>query len=135
MHLKFIATILILVSLNACQLISPIFVEYNGVRRDVAKWINQQSVLSMQQKRSLAQLSKAQQKLVNIDGISNDSKLNIAKENSIAMYCAQLNLTQSKITQLQNRVFASPTEQNRILEKYDQEFPKFKLDPNTIQCE
>jgi hypothetical protein len=45
-------------SLSACQIISPIFVDYNGVRRDVAQWINQQQLMSMQQKRSLAQLSR-----------------------------------------------------------------------------
>lgn len=36
-------------SLSACQIISPIFVDYNGVRRDVAQWINQQQLMSMQQ--------------------------------------------------------------------------------------
>lgn len=35
-------------SLSACQIISPIFVDYNGVRRDVAQWINQQQLMSMQ---------------------------------------------------------------------------------------
>lgn len=135
MHLKFIAFILFLTSLSACQLISPIFVEYNGVRRDVAEWINKQSLLNMQQKRSLAQLSKAQQKLVNIDHLSSDLKLSIAKENSIAIHCAHLHVSDKKIAQLQNQVFANPNEQNRILKKYDQKFPKFRLDPKKIQCE
>lgn len=135
MHLKTLALPFVFIALSACQLISPIFVEYNGVRRDVADWINQQNLLSMQQKRSLVQLSKAQQKLVNIDRISNESKLSIAKENSIAMHCAQLHLEQSQIEALRSQIFANPTEQNRILEKYDQEFPKLRLDPNMIECE
>ena len=135
MFVKTIALPFLFISLSACQLVSPIFVDYHGVRRDVAQWINQQTLLSMQQKRSLAQLSKAQQTLVNIDGIASDSKLSIAKENAIAMHCAQLHLTEFKITQLQSQVFASPAEQNRILEKYDREFPKLKLDPGLIQCE
>lgn len=135
MRFKILVLPLLFVSLSACQLINPNFVEYNGVNRDVAQWINQQSSLSMQQKRSLAQLSKAQQKLVNIDRISSDSKLSIAKENSIAMHCAQLHLEQSQIEALQSQVFANPTEQKRVLEKYDQEFPKLRLDPNMIQCE
>lgn len=135
MHLKTLALPFVFISLSACQLISPIFVEYNGVRRDVAQWINQQTFLSMQQKRSLAQLSKAQQKLVHIDRISSDSKLSIAKENSIAMHCAQLHLKPTQIEALQSQIFANPTERNRILERYDQEFPKLRLDPNLIQCE
>ena len=53
--------------LTACQVVSPIFVDYNGVRMDVAKWINNHQLLTMQQKRSLAQLSKAQQKLGSVD--------------------------------------------------------------------
>ncbi|SPL71994.1 hypothetical protein [Acinetobacter stercoris] len=42
-------------------MISPTFVDYNGVRMNVAKWINQQQMLGMQQKRRLVQLSKVQQ--------------------------------------------------------------------------
>lgn len=50
-------------AITACQVISPIFVNYNGVRRDVAQWINHQQFMSMQQKRTLAQLSRAQQQI------------------------------------------------------------------------
>ena len=57
-------------SLSACQIISPIFIDYNGVRRDVAQWINQQQLMSMQQKRSLAQLSRKS------DAIRKMSRLN-----------------------------------------------------------
>ncbi|MDN5511831.1 MAG: hypothetical protein L0G53_06190 [Acinetobacter sp.] len=57
---KFIAISLIALITTACQLISPLFVSYNGVRMDVARWINNQQLLSMQQKCSLAQLSKTQ---------------------------------------------------------------------------
>ena len=61
-------TLGLIISISAgCQVVSPLFVDYNGVRRDVAKWINHQQLLSMQQKRSLVQLSKAQQQLYYID--------------------------------------------------------------------
>lgn len=133
MKIKSLVLILSLTLLTACQTISPIFVDYNGVRMDVAKWINQHQLLSMQQKRSMVQLSKAQQQLHRIDNISETQKLAIAKDNSIAMHCAQQHLTESQISQLQQQIFGD--DKQRILEIYDQKFPKLKLDVNAIQCE
>lgn len=134
MQVKFTFIFILIFQLSACQLISPIFVNYNGVRMDVAKWINQQTLMSMQQKRTLAQLSRAQQKLVRIDQISADQKLGISKENAIAMHCAQLKLSQKKIQQLQIQVFGAD-QKELVLNTFEQNFPKLKLDPNTIQCE
>lgn len=134
MKIKLILIAVISLFISACQLVSPIFVNYNGVRMDVAKWINSQTLLSMQQKRSLAQLSKAQQKLVNIDHISVDEKLTIAKENLMAMHCAHLHVSDKKIVQLQNQIFGE-NEKIKILEKFKQNFPKLKLDPDSIQCD
>ena len=134
MNPKLLFVAAILLPLSACQLISPIFVNYNGVRMDVAKWINNQSLLSMQQKRSLAQLSKAQQKLVRINEIPENKKLEISKDNTIAMICARRHLTEYKITQLQNQVFGKD-ERVSILEQYEQQFPKVKLDAESIICE
>ena len=132
--MKILLILTILATLNACQLISPLFVDYNGVRRDVAKWINQQSLLNMQQKRSLAQLSKAQQKISLIEHITHDEKIIISKENAIAMYCAQLNLSNQKIEQLQTQIFGK-VEKKFILESFEQNFPKLKLDASSIQCD
>ena len=134
MRIQYLLITTLIPLLGACQVISPIFVDYNDVRMDVAKWINNHQLLSMQQKRSMAQLSKAQQKLVRIDTISNDKKLSISKENSIALHCAHLHLSAKQIDQLQNQIFDTE-EKERILKKYDQEFPKIKLDSSTIQCE
>ena len=131
---KFIAISLIALTTTACQLISPLFVNYNGVRMDVAHWINNQQLLSMQQKRSLAQLSKAQQKLYRIEQIPQDQKLAITTQNQIALHCAQLHVSEHKINQLQLIVFGKDKKQ-QILEKYEQEFPKVKLDASAIQCE
>ena len=134
MRIQYLLITTLIPLLGACQVISPIFVDYNDVRMDVAKWINNHQLLSMQQKRSMAQLSKAQQKLVRIDSISNDQKLSISKENSIALHCAHLHLSAKQIDQLQNQIFDTE-EKERILKKYDQEFLKIKLDSSTIQCE
>ncbi|OTG75443.1 hypothetical protein B9T26_05510 [Acinetobacter sp. ANC 4169] len=131
---KFIAISLIALTTTACQLISPLFVNYNGVRMDVAHWINNQQLLSMQQKRSLAQLSKAHQKLYRIEQIPQDQKLAITTQNQIALHCAQLHVSEHKINQLQLIVFGKDKKQ-QILEKYEQEFPKVKLDASAIQCE
>ena len=134
MSIKNIGLLCSLSLLTACQIISPVFVDYNGVRRDVATWINQQTLLSMQQKRSLAQLSKAQQKLVRIEKIEQQQKFEIAKENSIALHCAQQHLTAHKITQLQEKVFGKDQQQH-ILTVYAQQFPQLKLDVSQIKCE
>ena len=134
MNIKILAISALIPILSACQLISPIFVDYNGVRMDIAQWINQQSLLTMQQKRSLAQFSKAQQKLVNIEKIQDEQKFEIAKENSIALHCAQQHVSLDKIQQLQQQIFGKD-DQMRILNVYDQQFPKIKLDAQKIQCE
>ena len=131
---KLLVLLLFIGNSTACQLISPIFVDYNGVRMDVAKWINHQPLLSIQQKRSLVQLSKAQQKLYPIKNIPEDQKLKSAQENSMAMHCAGLHLSQHKIEQLQSQVFGD-VEKQQILDRYNQYFPKVKLDSHSIQCE
>ena len=134
MRIQYLLIAMFIPMLGACQLISPIFVDYNGVRMDVAKWINNHQLLSMQQKRSMAQLSKAQQKLVRIDTIPDDQKLSISKENSIALHCAHLHLSAKQIDQLQNQIF-DEQQKEKILKKYEQEFPKIKLDSSMLQCE
>lgn len=131
---KILISLSLLMYLSACQLVSPIFVEYSGVRMDVAKWINSQTFLSMQQKRSLAQLSRAQQKIVKIDEIQKSYKVEISMQNTIAFYCANQYLSPKKIGQLQDQIFDA-ADKNRILEKFNQEFPKVKLDTSKIVCD
>ena len=134
MNIQILAVSLLILNLSACQLISPIFVDYNGVRMDVAQWINQQPLMTMQQKRTLAQLSRAQQKLVKIDQITEHDKVAISTQNAIALYCANQHLSPKKIAQLQDQIFNS-ADKKRILEKFDQEFPKVKLDTSKIECD
>ena len=120
--------------LSACQAISPIFVDYNGVRRDVAEWINGQNLLSMQQKRSLAQLSRAEQPLLHADKAEDPAtRLALAKSHQEAMHCANLVLSAKKIDQLQTQVWGA--DKARVLAYYQQHFPKLKLDANSIQCD
>ena len=128
-------TLGLIISISAgCQVVSPLFVDYNGVRRDVAKWINHQQLLSMQQKRSLVQLSKAQQQLYYIDRIPVEQKLALATQNQIALHCAHQYLSENKINQLQELIFGADNK-HTILQQYDQQFPKVKLAASAIQCE
>ena len=120
-------------SLSSCQFISPIFVDYNGVRRDVAQWINQQQFMSMQQKRALAQLSRAQQKIKRYPEYDQTQRLAVTQENQIALHCARLHVTEQKIQQLQEKIYAS--EIQAILNRYTQLAPQIKLDPQSIQCD
>ena len=131
---ELIAISLMATVITGCQIISPIFIDYNGVRMDVAQWINHQQLLTMQQKRSLAQLSKAQQKLYRIEQIPEDQKLAIAKQNQIALHCAYQHLSEHKIKQLQAMVLGQD-KKDAILKKYAQEFPQIKLAASAIQCE
>lgn len=133
MKYSIILSLLVGLSLSGCQLISPIFVDYNGVRMDVAKWINTQTLQSMQQKRSLAQLSKAQQKIKNFPPADDTTRFAIAKENAVAMHCAQLHLSQKKIKQLQSQIFG--TDKAQILMNYQLHAPAIKLDEKSIQCD
>lgn len=120
-------------SLSACQIISPIFVDYNGVRRDVAQWINQQQLMSMQQKRSLAQLSRAQQKIGRYPEYDQSQRLAVTRENQIALHCARLHVTEHKIRQLQQKIYEGETQ--TILNRYEQLSPQIKLDPTSIRCD
>ena len=131
---KLTAISLVAILITGCQMISPLFVDYNGVRMDVARWINNQQLLSMQQKRSLAQLSKAQQKLYRIEQIPENQKLAVAKQNQIALHCAYQHLSEHKIKQLQAMVLGQD-KKDAILKKYAQEFPQIKLAASAIQCE
>ena len=101
---------------------------------DVAKWINNHQLLSIQQKGSLVQLSKAQQKLYQIQNKSEEQRIQIIKENMIAMHCAQAHLTEHKIKQLQNQIF-DHTEKQQILDIYNQQRQKITIDLNSVQCE
>ena len=120
-------------SLSACQTISPIFVDYNGVRRDVAQWINQQQLMSMQQKRSLAQLSRAQQKIERYPEYDQSQRLAVTRENQIALHCVRLHVTEHKIRQLQQKIYAGETQ--TILNRYEQLSPQIKLDSTSIRCD
>ena len=132
---KLVCLSLITIMSSGCQVISPLFVDYNGVRMDVAKWINNQQLLSMQQKRSLVQLSKAQQKLYKIENKQEEEqRVQIIKENIIAMHCAQPHLTEHKIKQLQNQIF-DHHEKQQILDTYNQQRQKITIDLNSVQCE
>ena len=131
--IKILILLISLSSLSACQIISPIFVDYNGVRRDVAQWINQQQLMSMQQKRSLAQLSRAQQKIERYPEYDQSQRLAVTRENQIALPCARLHVTEHKIRQLQQKIYAGETQ--TILNRYEQLSPQIKLDPTSIRCD
>jgi hypothetical protein len=81
MHLKFIAISLIPRMGVSYQLVSPIFVDYNGVCMDVV--IDQQSTAfdHVAKAQPPAQRIQAQQKLYRIEHIAEDQKLAVATQN------------------------------------------------------
>lgn len=130
---KILLTISTALSLSACQVISPLVVDYNGVRRDVAHWINNHQIMSMQQKRSLVQLSKAQQKLKRFAEYDATEQIKVTQENQIALYCARLHVKESKIAQLQQQIYGSANASIQL--QYQRLAPKLKIDTTQIQCE
>jgi hypothetical protein len=119
-------------SLSACQVISPIFVNYNGVRMDVASWINKHPLMSMQQKRSLVELSKAQQRLNRFHEYDAATRFDVTLQNQKAMYCAQQSVSNSKIKSLQEKIYGESLDQ--IMTQYQQLRPQIKLDVQQINC-
>lgn len=100
---------------------------------DVARWINTQALLSMQQKRSLVQLSKAQQRLYRINEASESVQQEIAIQNAVALQCARRNVSERKIRQLQDQV---PDEnRQQYLKVLNQQSDGLKLDPTKVHCE
>ncbi|WP_228146611.1 hypothetical protein [Acinetobacter sp. ANC 3903] len=90
---------------------------------DVARWINNQQLLSMQQKRNLAQLSKAQQKLYQIEQIPQDQKLAIAMQNQIALHCTRLYVSEHKINNC-NCLYLEKIKSNRFWKNMIKNFRK-----------
>ena len=87
----------------------------------------------MQQKRSLAQLSRAQQKIERYPEYEQPQRLAVTRENQIALHCARLHVTEHKIQQLQQKIYAGETQ--TILNRYEQLSPQIKLDPTSIRCD
>ena len=64
MILKSIILSSLVVGLSSCALVSPIFVDHNGVRRDVAQFINSKMSYSIADRRVLVAYAKGQQKIL-----------------------------------------------------------------------
>ena len=131
-HFKGLLILPFICCLSACQLASPIFVNYNGVRMDVASWINKQPLMSMKQKRSLAELSKAQQRLLRFHEYDAATRLEVTMQNEQAMYCAQQSVSDSKIKSLQEKIYSEKLDE--VMLQYQQLKPQIKLNVQQIIC-
>jgi len=131
MKVKFFSLLSTAILLSACQN-SNLSTSNNSNASNIINWVNQQTITETQ-KKSMLQLSQALQKLNSIENIPDSQKFNIAKENAIARHCAHLQLNEQQIEQLQEQVLGK--DKQRILEIYDQQFPKLKIDINSIQCQ
>ena len=101
---------------------------------DVATWINQQNFLSFAQKRNLIELTKAQQQLISTMQHQKDNHNEILIQHYTAMSCAQQNLSENKIQQLQAKVFANDLEQSKIMNRYEVEVKQLDLTNIQINC-
>ena len=129
-----ILTIYMAVSLlGACSLISPLVVDYNGVRRDVATSINQNPLLSISNRQVLVAYAKEQQKILSSQYQSEDKQKLLAQERAIGTYCSQQKISAKKLNWVDSKIFALPDQQEKL--KLNQSLQStIKLNTNEIDC-
>ncbi|MFC6052463.1 hypothetical protein ACFPT0_06310 [Acinetobacter portensis] len=122
-----------ILSLTACSIISPLVVNYNGVRRDVATAINQNSLLTISSRQVLVAYAKEQQKILSSQYQSNDQQQLLAKERAIGTYCSQQKVSTKKLNWVDSKIFALPEQQEKL--KYNQALQSnINLDTTQIDC-
>ncbi len=85
--------ILSTIALSNCQLISPMITDYNGVRRDVATYINSNLLFSLKDREILVNYTKGQQKILTADRLGPTAQQNLALERAEGRYCASQHIS------------------------------------------
>jgi hypothetical protein len=120
--------------LTACQAISPIFVDYHGVRRDVAQWINHKNLLSMQQKRDLVAIAQVEQTLNRIKRSSTiEERQTFAAEYHTAYVCHASQLNPKHVKALQLQIY-EPSQLTDLHRFYENNLRQLEPKPSDIQC-
>ena len=100
--------------LGACSLISPLVVDYNGVRRDVATAINQNTLLSISSRHVLVAYAKEQQKILSSQYQSEDQQNRLAQDRAIGTYCALQKVSAKKLNWVDSKIFVLPEQQEKL---------------------
>ncbi|WP_252726006.1 hypothetical protein [Acinetobacter indicus] len=134
MQLKIWISSLLVATLSGCQLVAPLIVDYNGVRRDVAEFINGHLWFTIPQKRILVEYAKGQQKILTADRLSPEAQQALAQERYEGRYCAAQKIAVSKLDQVDEKIFVYADQQQRW-QQIQQLQQTLKLDVQQLNCE
>ena len=84
---------------------------YNGVRRDVAAYINSNQLFSLKDWEILVNYAKGQQKILTADHLSPIAQQNLALERAVGRYCASEHISLKKLNLVDHQIFALPEHQ------------------------
>ncbi|MFV5453217.1 hypothetical protein [Acinetobacter towneri] len=133
MILKSIILSSLVVGLSSCALVSPIFVDYNGVRRDVAQFINSKMSYSIADRRVLVAYAKGQQKILTADRLSPEAQQQLAYERAVGRYCASQHISLKKLNQVDAKIFSYPDQQANWQHIQNLQM-QIQLNTNNIDC-
>ena len=133
LRFKWLAVAGLALSLGACQVVGPILVDYNGVRRDVAQYINSKMSYSFADKRVLVAYAKGQQKILTADRLSPEAQQQLAYERAVGRYCASQHISLKKLNQIDAKIFSYPDQQANWQHIQNLQM-QIQLDTNNIDC-
>ena len=126
--------ILSTVALSSCQLISPMITNYNGVRRDVAAYINSNLLFSLKDREILVNYAKGQQQILTADRLSPTAQQNLALERAEGRYCASQHISLKKLNLVDHQIFALPEHQANWQHIQNLQM-QINLTPENMNCE
>lgn len=118
MKTKVFACSALLLSLSACQLISPLVIDYNGVRRDVATYINNSMFFSIADRKVLVEYAKQQQKVLNFDKLTAEQQKQLAYDRAVGRYCAAQHISMKKLNLVDSQIFSLSEHQKNLDDLY-----------------
>ena len=133
LRFKWLAVAGLALSLGACQVVGPILVDYNGVRRDVAQYINSKMSYGFADKRVLVAYANGQQKILTADRLSPEAQQQLAYERAVGRYCASQHISLKKLNQVDAKIFSYPDQQANWQHIQNLQM-QIQLDTNNIDC-
>ena len=120
-------------SVSACQLISPLITNYNGVRMDVAHYINHNRSFSLKERAILVEYAKAQQQITAWQRLSPEQQMTLAEQRWIGRWCSEQKIAAKKLDLVDAQIFADVSAQQkwRLLQAQQADL---KLDVKEINC-
>lgn len=133
MNTKLFVAISLSAFLTSCSVISPLVVDYNGVRMDVAKAINNNITLSISDRKTLVAYAKDQQKILSSQYATDDLQQQLAIDRKTLKYCALQNVSEKKLTWVDSKIFVL-SDQIEKLKNAQQLEKQIELNTENLDC-